>query len=166
MREILFKAKRIDNGEWIIGNLVSSEDAEQGWETIIIPTFDSNMFTQGGEKEDLGVENWHRVDKSTVCQFTGLTDKNGNKIWENDIVQWEDFDADEFISVIRYDEENARFVFDDYGIECYLMEDEWYENPSVFEKIATKGFDDFYAFGFEVIGNVFDNPELLKTLGD
>ena len=66
MREILFKAKRVDNGEWVEGyymNRVNHEIIQEG--TWII---------------------WE-VDKNTICQYTGLTDKNGNKIWENDIAK-------------------------------------------------------------------------------
>lgn len=84
----LFKAKRIDNGEWAQGNLIQSCDATDGWETIIIPTKNSNMFTQHIKRGygNLGFENWYRVNPSTVCQCTGLKDKNGKLIWENDIM--------------------------------------------------------------------------------
>ena len=135
MREILFKAKKIDNGEWIIGNLVVSEDAEEGWKAIIIPKFDSNMFTKGGEKGDLGFENWHRVEESTICQYTGLTDKNGNKIWENDVVIG-DFGYVKGRYIIRWFANKAKF---DFPTDATIIENE-----------------------YEVIGNIFDNPELLK----
>ena len=46
------------------------------------------MFSRGNEDEDLGFENWHRVDFETVCQYTGLTDENRTKIFEGDIVKF------------------------------------------------------------------------------
>lgn len=70
----LYKAKRLDNGEWVTGNLIQSSDAEDGWEAIIIPVKNSNMFTKhiGQGYGSLGFENWYRVDPSTICRCTGL----------------------------------------------------------------------------------------------
>ena len=70
----LFKGKRVDNGEWVIGNLIFSEDALDGWEAIIIPTTNSNMYASDKDdtnKGDIHFENWYRVDKDTVCRCTG-----------------------------------------------------------------------------------------------
>ena len=87
MREILFKAKRIDNGEFVIGSLVLSDDADEEYKAIIIPSVNSNMFTQESYNEDLGFENWYRVEPSTICRCIGMTDRHKNKLWENDIVE-------------------------------------------------------------------------------
>ena len=149
MREILFRAKRLDNGEWVEGNLIFSNDAEEGWEAIIIPITNSNMFTKGETKGNLGFENWHRVDPETIGQFTGLMDKNGVKIFDGDIV--------------RHDNENL------YGIiekgQIY-----WDEEICSWRRTSNGAFHhgivDSYRITrnccYEVIGNIFDNPELLK----
>lgn len=142
MREILFKAKRIDNGEWIIGNLVLSDDVEDDYKAIIIPTNDACMFTKGGAKGDLGFEHWHRVDETTICQYTGLTDKNGNKIWENDICST---DLERPFLIVEF--RNGGFMYN-----CNDGNKDYYDIMLPTEPLEQK---DKYT---EVIGNIFDNP--------
>ena len=77
MREILFKAKRKDNGEWAEGYYLRDQYHRSG-KDIIFYRKDSDRFTV---YTDI-------IDPETLCQFTGLCDENGNKIWENDIIQY------------------------------------------------------------------------------
>ena len=147
MREILFKAKRIDNGEWVEGTPIFYKDGSM---TLI----DVNEYKSVGYH----ILNNGHLDRNTLCQYTGLTDKNGNKIWENDILS-----DDDMLSVVRWDEEEARFVIDDYGTKGCLMEYGFDECMGEYGVVDTYGFDDFCSMkSFEVIGNIFDNPELLK----
>ena len=78
-REILFKAKRIDNGEWVEGYYVKTRlgtDIKPS-DVIFVP-FKINRNEEWG---------WIKIDSETLCQYTGLTGKYGKKIWENDIVK-------------------------------------------------------------------------------
>ena len=142
----LFREKRIDNGEWVQGNLVWSDDTDDDYKAVIIPTTNSNMFTRGGARGDLGFENWCRVDPSTICQRTGLKDKNGKLIWENDVVGFWD----------TYSTENGQAEMDCIG--KVVWDD---------ETISFQVTNRLYAESYEVldecsvIGNIFDNPELL-----
>ena len=139
----LFRGKRIDNGEWVQGNLIRSNDAEDGYEAIIIPTNDSNMFTKGGSRGELGFENWHRVNETTICQCTGLKDKNGKLIFENDIMEAH-IDED-------FPEDVSRFKVEWNGKG-------WVENHP--DGIDREYLDDFDTEHFKVVGNIFDNLEV------
>lgn len=131
MREILFKAKRKDNGEWVDGALLQSEDA----------SYIATSFLCEGKGLPLTVAAYE-IDPETLCQYTGLMEKNGEKIWENDIV------SDERTFILA-----AVKWFDDDYAGWHL-----YDNL-IGEQQVTYG-----SWGeCEVIGNVFDNPELLEV---
>ena len=146
-REILFKAKRKDNGEWVEGYYVYdySHDAHYIFANIIV--------TPNGvhdKRESFSLE-YYEIDPETLCQYTGLTDKNGNKIWENDIVKCKKYIGGNFI---------------DYCIEVGYAE----MKHGVFGLHRIK-YDAYYRpfkdwledYEYEVIGNIFDNPELLEV---
>lgn len=139
MRDVLFKGKMLHNNEWVEGGLVQR---------------DGRAYIVGVSKKLMidGIE----VDPETVCQ---LIQTDEVRVWENDIIQFED--DDEVVSVIRYSDESAKFVFDNYGIKGCLMEYGWDETAGGFGYIDSNEFNDFYTFDFKAIGNVFDNPELI-----
>ena len=142
----LFRAKRIDNGEWEIGSLVLSDDADDEYKAIIIPSVNSNMFTQESCNEDLGFENWYKVDQSTICQCTGLNDKNGKLIWENDVM--------------------VAYLDDRFPEDATYTRVVWNNNGFCTKGQGSDGIfplDKFDQENFEVCGNLFDNPELLEV---
>lgn len=128
MREILFRGKRVDNGEWVYGNL--------NYGTIEIKSIKDSYYIS-----DFDVNPWDKkfylVIPESVGQYTGLTDKNGKKIFEGDIV-----------STPRY---NGVVV---YGTGCYCIE---HGNNSPAIDIVMNDFDVY------IIGNIYDNPELLEV---
>ena len=128
MREILFRGKRVDNGEWIEGNLYESKMSGC---YIIIPQVKVRQKDGAVIGDTFTV---HEVAHETVGQFTGLTDKNGKRIFEGDIVK---------VGVYYY-------------CGCYP-----HTETRVLE-VKIPDFYCWQKDGMEVIGNIHDNPELLE----
>lgn len=136
MREILFKAKRIDNGEWVEGCLVIDHSR-------------SNLFEYRMQPVESGVLYAPPINPETLCQFTGLCDKNGNKIWENDILMAHlDESYPEDVSYETVEWNVAGWV----GHETGCTDREY--------------LDKFDLEHYEVVGNIFDNKELLQEESD
>ena len=149
-RETKFKGKRIDNGEWVYGNLIYSEDAEEtdGFFTLIIPQKDSNCFTDG--IGDLGFECWHKVIPETVGQYTGLKDRNGKEIYEGYVVKIKYFRS-EYLGKVIYNKKTCGFEI-------------WYNSiVGAYGEKATHKINFATDIEIEVIGNIHDNPELLEV---
>lgn len=132
MREILFKAKRIEDDEWIEGyyqkkydflgkrHLILHADNYVKWECV-------------------------EIDPETLCQFTGLCDKNGNRIWENDIL------------MAHLDEsypEDVTYETVEWNVAGWVTREA--------SSTDRQYLDKFDLEHYEVVGNIFDNPELLQ----
>ena len=149
MREILFRAKRIDNGEWAEGYLFDDGMAEVEHYFVGRIVVEPYKGTACDDWDITGID-FCEVNPETLCQYTGLKDKNGNQIWENDIV-----DASE----------EWRSACGPAGHNSPIIKVEWLEGLTGFDPFANYDCDcGVYidANGCEVIGNIFDNPELLK----
>ena len=121
----LFKAKRIDNGEWVVGYI--ARYGHTGKEKYyIIPSYASDLYA---------IE----VDPSTICKCTGLKDKNGKLIWENDIINA--VSSNSVVEPIYVDGIVVNVT--DYNLMLNL----------------------YYSDELECVGNIFDNPELLRKRG-
>lgn len=129
MREILFRGKRKSDGKWIEGDL--SRCLVVG-ETHI-RRIEDNLSTTT-----------HRITPDTVCQYTGLTDKNGRKIFEGDVIKHFNQSNDDekyVVGCIKWDQDSCKFVKEKKDGAKYTINNKC---------------------TYEVIGNIFDNPELLK----
>lgn len=135
----LFRAKQIDNGEWVQGHLITDEQDEK--KCFIAYIFGTD---EDGQPHDIDSA---LVEPLTICQCTGLKDKNGKLIWENDICDRKE----EYPEIVKYN--NGDWTLD-YSYSKGKESGYCYCNLG------------FYALErkcVEVIGNKFDNPELLEV---
>ena len=148
----LFKAKRTDNGEWVIGNLITNVFFRLGQSIPYILCPDKAEYDCF---EDFTEENGiFEVDPSTICQCTGLKDKNGKLIWENDILHNGNY------FVVKWNLSCARFDFalnNSHNIPVGRWE------PMIIDWKNSDFKEYRNNIDFEVIGNIFDNPELLES---
>lgn len=138
MREILFRGKRLDNSEWVEGNLHTLFDG-----TTLIISKGAGGFTISHGEDVFQTAHVYEIDPETVGQFTGLTDKNGRKIFEGDVLSWVDWKGIKRSSCVQYDAEWNRFCVRLSGAESI-------------------GVNRHLSSDIEVIGNRWDNPELLE----
>lgn len=123
----LYKAKRKDNGEWMVGFYTHIYKKHYIYTGQLIH---SGLYDIAERFE---------VDPSTISKCTGLKDKNDKLIWENDIVK------------INNSEVNTIVTFRDFEIICTIPRGKYYKHRLE------------YDMEYEVIGNIFDNPELLES---
>jgi len=150
MREILFKAKRTDNSQWVEGSLLETKGIFQ------ISVFDHELYKKESEGgwDIFDFNTFVTVDSETVCQYTGLTDKNGNKIWEGDIVKY--IPTKTILQVLYINGAFAvTYIPNGYSPINWEIE---YEGEDYDFAISND-----YLTRLEVIGNIFDNPELLTN---
>lgn len=158
-REILFKAKKKDNGEWVEGYYLNIAKINH-----FICT--GKIKLDGALKGVIAPE-MYEIDPDTICQYTGLTDKNGKKIWENDILRGH-----------KNDDDLVRVVFGEFNVidvdtlETVDRVAGWH--TEVIETDALSKCEpfclpmpltDYYIerSEFEVFGNIFDNADLLEV---
>ena len=139
MREILFRGKRKDNGEWVYGNLIYKQ-ASVGNSVIALIIGSAEWDNNTGFYH---LCNSHKVIPETIGQYTGLTDKNGKKIFEGDVVKGKDNLVNDLEVYGYIDHKNGSFVI----VGDFVTHYRWLD------------------YDVEVIGNIHDNPELVKELG-
>ena len=143
MKDILFRAKRLDNGEWVRGGSIITF-LDNGVKSFYMPQFNEKCTCEHDEITDdiltFSDCRFHKVDPETICQYTDITDKGGNMIWENDIV-YARCSGLSGKGVIAY-EKGCLVLKDNKRQRTYSLFGEW---------------------ELRVDGNKFDNQELLEV---
>lgn len=157
MREILFRGKRLSDGEWVYGSLFVDDKSEK-YEILI------------------GFVNYRiswEVDPETVGQYTGLTDKNGNKIFDGDVVLTQEYydkpyaknrKAKRHTGVVEYKICGGNGFYNPDSEKWDKRKEyaaKWVVKVKDYGKFVHGSWGDF--FDCEVIGNIHDNPELLEV---
>lgn len=157
MREILFKAKRLDNGEWVEGYYLNIAKINH-----FICT--GKIKLDGALKGIIAPE-MYEIDPDTLCQYTGITDKSGQKIWENDVLRGhgneKDLSKAVFGGFYVIDVETLEIVDSVVGWHTEVIETDETSKCEPFN--LPMPLTEFYInrSEYEVIGNIFDDLELV-----
>lgn len=137
----LYKAKRKDNGDWVLGGLITNIMTDSAYIGYV--------FFSDGEK--ITESHFSEVDPNTACQYIGKDDRIGRKIWEHDVISINTYDymepAEDFFGEVVYCESWA----------CWCIKQPGDEKP-----IPLCECEGSYKTEIEIHGNVFDNPDLMK----
>ena len=137
-REILFRAKKVDGGEWVEGYLLKNHGL---------------YFLYDIKNADTCRQNNYLIEEDTICQYTGLTDKNGKKIWENDVIRYY---SGEVYAPVKFGEYQNWF---DSTSTCHVgFYADWNEKYGIRKDLGYW----INIANVEVVGNIFDNSELLE----
>ena len=140
MREILFRAKRIDNGEWATGSYHHQTD-------YYGDPCDKHYIIDGTATDMEGYGEHYEIDPKTLCQYTGKTDETGKKIYDKDIVGFIDLTSTE----------------SGYSEHSCVGEVVWGKEECCFHVTNRLSAESWEVLDeCKVVGNVFDNPELLE----
>ena len=147
MREILFRGKRKDNGEWVYGNYAVTNN--NGKRHFI---FQNKAFE-------------FEIESETVGQYTGLTDKNGKKIFEGDIVKTQPFSDKPYSSKAKYKKHIGVVKYRIRHFKNHFYEQDyeakWIVTIIDYGKFTCYNWNEF--FECEIIGNIHDNTELIEV---
>lgn len=133
MREIKFRGQRVDNNEWAYGDLIHGVGAKNG-KMYILPMV-INLATLPGCHPLDGFE----VKSESVCQYTGLKDKNGKEIYEGDVIESA---SGKYKYIVEW--HHASWIRKPIG---------WWRFTSLYQHIERE----------KIIGNIYENPELLNA---
>ena len=143
MRPIKFRGKRADNGKWVYGDSIKHTDNPSHGHSIEEIIYIGSKVPNARK---CGAMKWKPIVPATIGQFTGLTDCNGKEIYEGDI--------------LVYGGQHKHIVEFKHGMFGYTLMDGWFlgygSNPNFTFNPLDKSKE------HEVIGNIYDNPELLK----
>lgn len=152
MREILLRGQRVDSKEWVYGGIVHQSDY-YGIKA------DKWLIIDGTTTYDYDIGEWCDVIPESVGQYTGLMDKNGKKIYEGDIVKYQ-FDNDDCPFPNKNTEKRiGRVFFSDFRASFSITagrNGSASMNNDLFKYVQNGN-------RVEVIGNIYDNPELLEV---
>lgn len=152
-RKVKFRGKRVDNGEWVYGQIVVEKEGKHTYTYVLV-----KLFLSGYEYEVAGcsyyescveAEKIYEVISETVGQFTGLCDKNGKEIYEGDIVKYFVYPWKNYFKIGAVKFGYGSFYLD--GVQEWISDEVWVNDLSFFNSNS-----------LELIGNIYDNPELLR----
>lgn len=152
MRELLFKGKAKGTGEWISGGYLQRAEAKYYFkkdQALIHRYIASDWTTYFGLPSELTI---HEVESSTICQYTGLTDKNGKKIFEGDIVRY-----GEICGEVKFGLHESNWQICKYNQGFYIE----FPEESLYRKELG-----YWENKVVVIGNIYDSPKLLEDKED